>query len=164
MSGSVDVCNAWHPCLQSLTPVKKFPVDQNTLSASLLWNCCRPFDISSHPSIPYVSMRDSRGVEAGVASPRAPVVHSSLGPTVPSPGEGVAWSSAGVPRALTSASATEVMQEEKKWNTKALPARTAVDLLSAACAAGLVAPFITTIDKCVKRVCLFYEELTDFVW
>jgi hypothetical protein len=39
------------------------------------------------------------------------------------------------------------LQETRKWNVKNLPARVAVDISSAACAAVLVAPVIATIDK-----------------
>jgi hypothetical protein len=88
-------------------------------------------------------MKDSGGVlgETGVASPRVPAI---AGTNLPSPAEVVGWASPGVPRGM---SPLKEVIEESKWNTKNLPARTVVDVFSAACAGGLVAPLITTIDK-----------------
>jgi len=37
--------------------------------------------------------------------------------------------------------------EKRNWNTARLPSRLAVDVVSASCAAVLVAPVILTIDK-----------------
>lgn len=38
--------------------------------------------------------------------------------------------------------------EKKRWNTKNLLPRMGVDAAAAACAATLIAPIITTIDRC----------------
>jgi hypothetical protein len=48
-------------------------------------------------------------------------------------------------------STPSVFQKSHNWNTKNLPARIVVDVASAACAAVLVAPVITTIDKYDRR-------------
>jgi hypothetical protein len=47
----------------------------------------------------------------------------------------------------TKAADTEHIVERSKWNTKALAPRLATDFVSALCAAGMVAPLITIIDR-----------------
>ena len=66
----------------------------------------------------------------------------------------------------TTATSTTSISTSSKWNTKNLPSRIAADALSAGCAASLVAPVITIIDRYVyfffpnSRLCLPHQ----FAW
>jgi len=81
----------------------------------------------------------------------------STAPSVASP-----WRTAVAPAAAAAAAAVSATSAfpkamvqlpeyvaKKKWNTEFLPVRVAVDAVSAACAATLVAPFIVTIDRSI---------------
>jgi hypothetical protein len=54
--------------------------------------------------------------------------------------------------------AEKPLVEPRVWNTKHLGLRVASDFVSGACAAGLVAPLITVIDKLVLPLISFSSQ------
>jgi hypothetical protein len=106
-------------------------------------------------------MKDSGGLlgDSIAASARVPVSAATppLGAssfTTSSVGssEVGSWPSSGISRVMSPVVEYKEGFEEKKkrWNTKNLTARVAVDALAASCAAALVAPLIATIDRYVS--------------
>jgi len=98
-------------------------------------------------------MKDTGGIldDSIAASQRVPattaLAASFIAPVASA--EVINWPGAGISRGMTQV-AEYKEGVEKRWNTKNLPGRIAVDALSGACAAALVAPLIATIDRYVS--------------
>lgn len=82
-------------------------------------------------------------------------------PGLDSPAQGMDTQPAEKPMSITSKVAETPLVEPRVWNTKNLGLRLASDFVSGACAATLVAPLITVIDKFVVPL-LFLESLLTY--
>jgi hypothetical protein len=97
-------------------------------------------------------MKESGGVaigKGGGGSSRivdVPVVPTSSIDADPSPIAAVGWQPLATGAARMKLDPAEKART-KRWNTRHLARRVGVDVTAAACAAGLVAPLIVTIDR-----------------